>query len=89
MSEKGIESMENQSDGTVYHSVLEKSNDDDDDNNDKLKDFYGAATEIVDVPSDPEDCAATYIVNIEPSGVELFLIVSDVSIKEKDILNGR
>lgn len=76
---------------TADHSLAETDNDEDDD---KLNDIYGApSTSIevddVDVPSDPEDSATTYIVNIEPDGEELFLIISDVSIKEKDILNGR
>lgn len=81
---------DNNDDGlaTADHTLIETDDHDDDD---KLNDIYGApSTSIeVDVPSDPEDSATTYIVNIEPDGEELFLIISDVSIKEKDILNGR
>lgn len=39
--------------------------------------------------SDPEDNEVTYIVTIEPSEVDLFLIVSDTNIREKDALSGR
>lgn len=65
---------------TIYNSVLEQS--------DELKDIYGNA-EVADVPSDPENNEVTYIVCSEPNGEELFLIVSDVSIKEKDSFSGR
>lgn len=65
---------------TTYNSVLEQ--------NDKLKDIYGHS-EVTDVPSDPENNEVTYIVCSEPDGEELFLIVSDVSIKEKDSSSGR
>lgn len=55
---------------------------------DELKDIYGNI-EVPDVPSDSENNEVTYIVCSEPDGEELFLIVSDVSIKEKDSFSGR
>lgn len=39
--------------------------------------------------SDPEDNEVTYIVTIEPSQEEVFLIVSDINIREKNALTGR
>lgn len=65
---------------TTYDSVLEQT--------DELKDIYGHA-EVPEVPSDPENNEVTYIVCSEPDGEELFLIVSDFSIKEKDSFSGR
>lgn len=74
------DSTTSQDQSTVYDSVLEPS--------DEPCDIYGH-TEVPDVPSDPENNEVTYIVCSEPNGEELFLIVSDVSIKEKDIFSGR
>lgn len=65
---------------TIYNLALDPT--------DVLKDLYGQ-TEYVDVPSEPEDNEITYIVTIEPGNAEVFLIVSDVSIKEKDVLTAR
>lgn len=39
--------------------------------------------------SDPEDNEVTYIVTIESTQADLFLIVSDTNIREKDALTGR
>lgn len=69
---------------TIYNSTEADEIDD----IDELSKLY-IATESIDVPSDPEDNEATYIVNIEPSGQEIFLVVSDITVKEKDTLTGR
>lgn len=47
------------------------------------------ATEEREPVSEPEDNEVTYFVTIEPSQVEMFLIVSDTNIREKDVLSAR
>lgn len=39
--------------------------------------------------SDAEENEVTYIVHLEPNNDEIFLVVSDLSIREKDIFTGR
>lgn len=41
------------------------------------------------IVSDPEDDEISYIVTIESTKSEIFLIISDSNIKEKDFLTGR
>lgn len=74
------DSVAEQDQSTINNLVLDQS--------DELNDIYGHA-EVEDVPSDPENNEVTYIVCSEPDGEELFLIVSDVSIKEKDSFSGK
>lgn len=55
---------------------------------DILNEVY-APTQKIEEISDGEDNEVTYIVYQEPSNIEIFLVVSDVSIKEKDILTAK
>lgn len=81
-----------QTTSTVYNSVAGDDNDDGY-GDDEDSEFYEAkptpnvADEVV--LSDAESNENTYIVTIESTGEELFLIVSDTSIREKDYFNGR
>lgn len=51
--------------------------------------FPQSAVDEPEPMSDPEDNEVTYIVTVEPTQKDLFLIVSDANIREKDALTGR
>lgn len=52
-------------------------------------DIYGQPIGFENVPSDPEDNEVQYVVYVEPTNVEMTLVVSDKSIREKDVVSGR
>lgn len=57
-------------------------------NSDILADIYGQTSQSESVISDSEENEVAYIVYLE-NDEEMILVVSDISMKEKDIYNGR
>lgn len=80
---------------TVYNSVAGDEHDDgygDDEDSNFSQEETATTTQNVEeevVESDAESNENLYIVTIESTGEELFLNVSDTSIREKDYFNGR
>lgn len=56
---------------------------------DPLAGIYGQTSISESAISDCEENESHYIVYLEPSDNEMILVVSDISMKEKDIYNGR
>lgn len=54
-----------------------------------LLDIYSLPCPSENVISDTEDNEVHYIVCAEPTGIDMMLVVSDVSMREKDVINGR
>lgn len=54
-----------------------------------LSDIYSQPCHSENVISDSEDNEVHYIVYVEPTDIEMILVVSDVSMKEKDVTNGK
>lgn len=66
---------------SVYTSALDKSY--------SLAEIYAQTSSEDYVISDAEDNEVPYIVYLEPTDNEVILVVSDISMKEKDSFNGR
>ncbi|XP_037024517.1 serine/threonine-protein kinase 11-interacting protein isoform X2 [Bradysia coprophila] len=54
-----------------------------------LSDIYAQSCQSENVISDTEDNEVHYIVCVEPTDIEMILVVSDISMKEKNVTNGR
>lgn len=65
---------------TEFQSAVENSD---------LSDFYGQSSVVENVHSDSEENEVPYIVYLEPTDIEMILVVSDTSMREKDVSNGR
>lgn len=64
---------------TEYQSAIASS----------LSDIYNQPSISDTVISDSEENEVHYIVCLEPTDIEMILVVSDVSMREKDVINGR
>lgn len=75
------QSEEHRTENTLAENTLNSTDED------HLSKLYGKSNNDPEPQSDTEDNETIYLVTSEPSNVELFLIVSDQSIREKDALS--